>query len=74
MAEAAQHVGPAFVYELTVHPSRQLEVIGYLRRYGMQYEDNPFSPHVNLRTHLDCGYAEWFLSANGNSCGSRGDT
>lgn len=69
---AASRVGPAFIYELWIHPDRTVEVINYLRRQGMQHENNPLSPYLNVKPTDGLEIEEWYLVANGKSVGSRG--
>lgn len=71
---AAQRIGPAFIYDLFVHTDRVVEIANFLRRHGMNHENNPLSPYLNLRPLDGLGIEEWYLSANGKTVGSRGVT
>ena len=72
LQEAAMATGASFLYHLTVHPSRQLEVTTYLKQQLMDLVDQPFAPHVNL--HFDASFRreEWMLEANNIRIGSPG--
>lgn len=69
---AAQYCGPAFVYELYVHPSRSVETRSMLRGFASTVK-GPLAPYINLHlTAADSNPTEWWFSANGKSMGTEG--
>lgn len=71
---AAQKCGPAFIYELTIHPDRLAETKHWLLKQDIGALANPLSPAVNVRTDANLGVTEWYVAANGQEWGSRGVT
>lgn len=69
---AASHVGPAFVYDLLVHPSMVIEARGLLKRFGTDTASNPLSPYINLIPTPTLAIEEWYLRANDKVVGSLG--
>lgn len=72
MEQAALIVGPAFIYDLLVHPIALLSARNMLKRWGADTQDHPLAPYVNLEGDLTLGRSEWILSANGRAAGSKG--
>lgn len=70
--EAAQIIGPSFVYELRINPLAVLTVRNFLKRWCADTEEHPLSPYINIIPEPDFGRDEWCLSANGKSAGSKG--
>lgn len=70
--EAARICGPAFVYDLTVHPGSVLHIRTLLRDMNCDVKDNVLAPHINLTTDPALRRWEWVLRANGVACGSPG--
>ena len=69
---AALRLGPAFVYDLYVHTSLQLEIRTMLRQLCADVKDNPLAPYVNLHPDDSLDPDEWYLVANGIAWGSVG--
>lgn len=73
LADAARILGPAFVYDLYVNPYIMIDTRSTLRRMQpTEYSDNPLIPHINLHPDDSLDRYEWYLSANGKGCGSKG--
>lgn len=74
LAEAALIVGPAFAYDVYVHPSRRLFVRERLWSIisDTQVDNNPMSPHLNLLVDETLSPEGWYVVANGKSVGSDG--
>jgi hypothetical protein len=69
--EAARIIGPAFIYELHVHPHNELEARAVVRRLIGHHYENPFLPHVNIVLNTLLEPREWILEANDKRAGSR---
>jgi hypothetical protein len=73
LAEAAQEIGPAFVYELRV--SKQLACYARVTILFEMYQHarlNALTPFINLVVDETYDRDEWSLHANGHSIGSEG--
>jgi hypothetical protein len=58
----AERLGPAFVYELSVHPKNLIWARSLLRQLCCDVADNPLSPYVNLvsDSQMPSNYG-WYL-------------
>lgn len=70
--EAAEMLGPSFVYDLTVHPKRLLSARSFCRQLHATVMHNVLSPYINILTDETVGMEGWMLSAAGTSVGSPG--
>ena len=70
LEEAAMRVGPAFIYDLFVHPKNLLWVKKLCDAASSPH--HPFAPHIAITQHEGLRRFEWYLSANGRACGSEG--
>lgn len=69
---AAQRIGPAFTYDLLIHPSMTLEIQYFLKRHMLVTSENPLAPYVNVVPCPDLAIEEWYLRANDKAVGSVG--
>lgn len=59
---AAQKLGPAFTYDLFVHPKSLVSMRGMIRRMAADLVDNPLAPYVNLLADPNLPRADsWYL-------------
>ncbi len=72
IALAARRVGPAFLYDLRVHPDDLLTARAVVREQVFATDGNPLAPSINLVADPDLAIDEWYLEANGKACGCQG--
>lgn len=72
LEEAAQKIGPAFVYDLYVCPTQLVATRSRVKALMLNNEANVLAPHINLHGDPDMTIFEWYLSANGKNVGSGG--
>lgn len=70
--EAARQVGPAFIYDLTVHSKAVLQARSFCRQLHCTVMHNVLAPYINILIDDSVGLSGWMLSANGVSVGSPG--
>lgn len=70
LQEAAMHVGPEFVYNLHIHPSRHFEASNLVA--SAMVRGNPLQPHINIVHDLSLGPYEWYLRTPKRAVGSPG--
>jgi len=70
MQDAANYLGPSFMYEIHVNPVATPYVRRIIREIGAASVPHPFAPAFNLIEDDSLARDEWFLSANGRAMGS----
>lgn len=82
LQQAVLMIGPAFVYELFIHPDALMETRNKLfdlnidpheaGKHHRGYDDNPLRPYINLHVNETLGRFEWVLGAKDILAGSPG--
>lgn len=67
---AAREIGPAFTYNLYVHPIKLLQARNLVWAIVAQVKSNPFAPHINIIECHPLDEGEWVFEANGKLVGS----
>jgi hypothetical protein len=65
-------LGPAFVYDVFVHPRDIIAARSTARALMADVKDSPLAPYLNIHPHDGLERGEWFISANGKTLGTEG--
>lgn len=72
---AADKIGPAFIYRLTVHKTQVLWARSLCRKLAADVEANPLSPYINIVWNESFARDEWMFEkeiSGGERVGSPG--